>query len=295
MRIGELAGIVGVTTRAVRHYHRIGLLPEPPRQPNGYRDYTLSDAVELARVRRLTELGLSLDEVGDVLADDRGKDLVEILAELDADLARQEEGIRHRRVRLGRLLEQAERTGRLPAEAPVSPELASFFDDMALASARLPGPEPAMAARERELLALMETGSPDANRDRLHALLRAMGRSLSADAAAMRRAHAVYDLVEALAGADEDDPLVEEAARAIAGNLPDEVVRAFTAPEGGGGPGAENGLADVLFAELPPAQAAAVRRTVELLGELAPGKGPAEERAVGERALGETVRRERAR
>ncbi len=45
MRIGEIAGIVGVSTRAVRHYHRIGLLPEPPRRANGYREYTLRDAV----------------------------------------------------------------------------------------------------------------------------------------------------------------------------------------------------------------------------------------------------------
>ncbi|WP_306432407.1 MerR family transcriptional regulator [Streptomyces sp. A1136] len=150
MRIGELAEIVGLTTRAVRHYHRVGLLPEPPRRPNGYREYTLRDAVRLARVRRLTELGLRLDDVKDVLADDAGKGLVDILTELDADLGRQEEDIRQRRVRLGRLLDQAERTGRLPVEAPVSPELAAFFDDMARAAARLPGPEPAATA----------TGSP---------------------------------------------------------------------------------------------------------------------------------------
>ena len=48
--------------------HRVGLLPEPARTPNGYREYSLRDAVELARVRRLTELGLSLDEVGAGLA-----------------------------------------------------------------------------------------------------------------------------------------------------------------------------------------------------------------------------------
>jgi len=45
MRIGELAAIAGVTTRTVRHYHRIGLLPEPERQSNGYREYSLRDAV----------------------------------------------------------------------------------------------------------------------------------------------------------------------------------------------------------------------------------------------------------
>src|SRR5215831_18094913 len=94
MRIGELAGLTGISTRAIRHYHRVGLLAEPARKANGYREYSLRDAVELARVRRLTELGLSLDEVGGALAGDAGRDLVEILRELDADLARQETGIR---------------------------------------------------------------------------------------------------------------------------------------------------------------------------------------------------------
>ena len=94
MRIGELAGLVGISTRAIRHYHHVGLLPEPARKASGYREYSLRDAVELARLRRLTELGRSLDEVGDTLARDAGRDLVEILRELDADLARQEAGLR---------------------------------------------------------------------------------------------------------------------------------------------------------------------------------------------------------
>jgi hypothetical protein len=57
MRIGELADVVGVTTRAVRHYHPLGLLPEPERRANGYREYGLRHAVVPARIRRLTELG----------------------------------------------------------------------------------------------------------------------------------------------------------------------------------------------------------------------------------------------
>lgn len=265
MRIGELADVVGLTTRAVRHYHRVGLLPEPSRRSNGYREYTLRDAVRLARIRRLTELGLRLDEVKDVLADDAGKDLVEILAELDADLGRQEETIRQRRVRLGRLLDQAERTGRLPVEAPVSPELAALFEDMAQASARLPGPEPAMAARERELLALLETRSPGGDLGWLYA----MGRSLSADAEAMRRAYEVYARMDALAGAVEEDPRVEQTARAIVESIPDQAVRAVIAAEAEEGSGEESGFTDALFAEFTAAQAAAVRRAIELLKERA--------------------------
>ncbi len=58
MRIGDLATAVGVTTRTVRHYHHLGLLPEPERRAKGYRDYTLRHAVGPARIRRLTEPGL---------------------------------------------------------------------------------------------------------------------------------------------------------------------------------------------------------------------------------------------
>jgi DNA-binding transcriptional MerR regulator len=157
MRIGELAGLVGISTRSIRHYHHVGLLPEPARTVNGYREYSLRDAIELARVRRLTELGLSLDEVGDALARDAGRDLTETLRELDADLARQEAGLRQRRARLAELLRQGEAGGKPAEQAPVSPGLTELFDRMARIAAEQPGPEPAMAVKDRDLMALLET------------------------------------------------------------------------------------------------------------------------------------------
>ncbi|MCF3142925.1 MerR family transcriptional regulator [Streptomyces platensis] len=33
MRIGEIAALVGLTIRAIRHNHHVGLLPEPERRP----------------------------------------------------------------------------------------------------------------------------------------------------------------------------------------------------------------------------------------------------------------------
>ncbi|BDU00869.1 MULTISPECIES: MerR family transcriptional regulator [Nocardia] len=263
MRIRELADTVGITTRAVRHYHRIGLLPEPPRQPNGYRRYSLRDAVELARIRRLTELGLSLDEVRDVLAEDAGKDLVEVLVELDADLARQEASLRQRRARLAQLLRQAEEGGGLSADAPVSPALAALFDDMARACAGRPGPEPAMAVKERELLALLETSAPIGD-----GWLDGMVRALRSDPAAMTRAYEIYAQLDELSGVPEDDPRVEEAARAVVGSMPDGMLEALRVPgdqqpETTGG----NGFAEAFFADFAPAQAAAMRRVIALLQE----------------------------
>jgi DNA-binding transcriptional MerR regulator len=267
MRIGELAALVGVSTRTVRHYHRIGLLPEPARRANGYRDYGLRDAVVLARVRRLSELGLGLEEIGGTLAEDAGRALPEVLAELDADLARQEAEIRERRERLGGLLKQVANGEELPAEGPVSPELAAAYGEMTRAFAALSGPEPAMAAKERELLALLDVAATAETRGWLAGLLDTLGSGPEA----MRRAYELYARMDELATAPADDPRVGEVARAIAAAVPDEVARAAAAA----GQAAEVGdsFAEAFFADLAPAQAEAVREAIRLLRERAEREG----------------------
>ncbi|WP_030617968.1 MerR family transcriptional regulator [Streptomyces sclerotialus] len=272
MRIGELAALAGVSTRTVRHYHHLGLLPEPERRANGYREYALRDAVLLTRVRRLTELGLGLDEVRDVLAEDARRDLQEVLTELDADLARQEADLRERRQRLGTLLRRAEEHGGLPAEGPVSEELADVFKKMAHASAARPGPEPAMAAKERELMTLFE--GMGAATEQVSQLL---GAAFD-DPGAMDRAYEVYALLDELAEAEVDDPRVARAARQLYECLPDEVSaelaagahQALAAEDAR--PGDRTGaraLLDAFYASFAPAQAAAFRQAIRLFVERA--------------------------
>ena len=262
MRIGELADLVGLSTRAIRHYHHVGLLSEPERKANGYREYSLRDAVELARVRRLTELGLSLDEVGDALAGDAGRDLVEILRELDADLARQEDGLRQRRARLAQLLRQAEAGGGLCEHAPVSPGLAELFDRMARVATGRPGPGSAMAAKDRDLMALLETASPARGTGWLGVLTR----TLNSDPAALERAYAVYARLDELADAPADDPLVEATAQALVAAIPEPARQAIRFPGGDLGE-ASGGFAAAFYADFGPAQAAAIRRAVDLMRE----------------------------
>lgn len=63
MRIGELARRTGVTTKTIRYYESVGLLPEPDRTPSGYRDYR-SDAIErLQFVKDAQASGLTLAEI----------------------------------------------------------------------------------------------------------------------------------------------------------------------------------------------------------------------------------------
>ncbi|MFJ4779085.1 MerR family transcriptional regulator [Streptomyces sp. NPDC088762] len=240
MRIGEIAVLVGVTTRAIRHYHHVGLLPEPERRPNGYRVYSVRDAVLLARVRRLTELGLSLDEVRDVLADDAGRELADVLEELDADLARQQAEIAERRRRLAVLLAAP------PGETePVSPALAALL-------AKAPPTASPSAAMDREHLTLLDGSGPAGER-----LYAALG-PLAADPALL----ALYERLDELADAPADDPRIPALAAELVAAVPDEV---FAAIPAGGAVAA--GFKEALLAEYPPAQAEVVRRVMEAFME----------------------------
>ena len=80
LTIGEIARLTGVTTKTVRHYHELGLLPEPERSEAGYRLYSADDLLRLRRIRRLRSFGLSLRQIKVVLGDpDGGSTLRKVL------------------------------------------------------------------------------------------------------------------------------------------------------------------------------------------------------------------------
>lgn len=81
----ELAELAGTTVNTIRHYHRLGLLAQPARGGNGYKRYEVLDLVRLLRVRRLTDLGVPLAQIGDIGAG--AATTPDALAEIDAQLA----------------------------------------------------------------------------------------------------------------------------------------------------------------------------------------------------------------
>ena len=121
MKSSEIAKLAGVSVRTLRHYHAIGLLPEPPRGENGYRDYSAGDLARLLRIKRLASLGFPLARIGDVLdeidaglqnADDlRGGTALD---ELDRELACQIDRLQEQRRTIA-LLKQQELDPDLPA------------------------------------------------------------------------------------------------------------------------------------------------------------------------------------
>ena len=68
LTIGQLADYVGVTIRAVRHYHQRGLLPEPERDASGYRRYDADSVISLIRIKALADAGVPLARIRELLA-----------------------------------------------------------------------------------------------------------------------------------------------------------------------------------------------------------------------------------
>lgn len=67
MRIGELAEQAGVTPRTIRYYEDLGLLGPSERAGQGFRYYTELELTRLKKIDALKQLGLTLDEISEVL------------------------------------------------------------------------------------------------------------------------------------------------------------------------------------------------------------------------------------
>jgi Predicted transcriptional regulators len=68
MQINQLADLTGVSPKTIRYYESIGVLPEPQRSPNGYRDYDEADVERLKLVAGARRLEFSLDDINEIIA-----------------------------------------------------------------------------------------------------------------------------------------------------------------------------------------------------------------------------------
>jgi len=99
--IAEVARMSNVTSRTLRHYDDIGLLPPAYVGSNGYRYYEQEQLLRLQQVLLLRELGLGLETIAEVV--DEQRDRVQALR-------RHEQWLYAERDRFGRLAETVSRT-----------------------------------------------------------------------------------------------------------------------------------------------------------------------------------------
>ncbi|WP_250007833.1 MerR family transcriptional regulator [Actinoplanes sp. M2I2] len=140
----ELANLAGTTVNTIRHYHRLGLLDEPERQLNGYKQYDVPHLVRLLRIRRHVDLGVPLSRIQELAAD--GELGAEVLRQVDADLAAELDRLRRARSDIAVILRDAAPAGApagfasvtssLSGSGSMAPIYSKLFDDVVLKDLR---------------------------------------------------------------------------------------------------------------------------------------------------------------
>jgi DNA-binding transcriptional MerR regulator len=117
----QLADLADTTVKAVRYYHKIGLLDVPERTANGYKQYEVSHLIRLLQIKRLSDLGVPLSEVAAMeRADEESDEAIRVLdAELKATIAR----LNRVRAELAVILRHRAPAYVPPAFAPISRDL----------------------------------------------------------------------------------------------------------------------------------------------------------------------------
>jgi DNA-binding transcriptional MerR regulator len=197
LTIGQLAAYAGVTVRAVRHYHQIGLLPEPERDASGYRRYGATAVVSLIKIRTLANAGVPLSEIGQMLEADAPA-FAEAVQRIDS----------HLRDEIERLETSRKQIAQLAAgdSLALPPEVISYLDRL-----REIGASERMVEPERDAWILVAARWPDRIREVMPVKLAQLE-----DPQLVR----LYRLGSELLETDAvDDPRLEEAADIMAGLL----------------------------------------------------------------------------
>lgn len=211
LRIGEVAHLLDITTKTIRHYHKVGLLAEPQRTQAEYRLYGASDVLRLLRIRRLQDLGLSLAQIKSILGmPEQESSLRRVLEHIAADIDGQMRQLAVRRKRIQVFLAQDSLD--TVADPHATPQI------LEIAQARLAEygivPTDAVWQQDRAIFGALDAlHLPDGAQQQLHDVVR---RTMD-DPEQMRRIVAIGERFAALASENVDSPqvalLVEEVRR----------------------------------------------------------------------------------
>jgi DNA-binding transcriptional MerR regulator len=194
LTISQVAAYAGVTVRAVRHYHQIGLLPEPQRDASDYRRYGATAVVTLIKIRTLAGAGVPLSQIAALLKADAST-FAEAVGRIDS----------HLRDEIERLKTSREQIAQLTAGGSLAlpPEVVSYLDRL-----REIGASERMVEAERDGWILVTARWPD----RIHEWMPAKLAEL--DNPQIVRLYRV--LSEIFDSDASDDPRLEEAADIMA-------------------------------------------------------------------------------
>jgi DNA-binding transcriptional MerR regulator len=240
LTIGQLAAYAGVTVRAVRHYHQIGLLPEPERDASGYRRYGATAVVSLIKIRTLASTGVPLAQIGQILEADAAA-FAEAVQRIDS----------HLRDEIDRLETSRKQIAQLAAgdSLVLPPEVVCYLDRL-----REIGASERMVAGERDGWILVAARWPDRIREWIPEKLAQLE-----DPQQVRMYRVLSQLLEPGAG----DSLLREAADIMAGLLEQAWAAGEISPGGVAQDDVAFDLLDALAIEADPR----AQRLIDLMRE----------------------------
>ncbi|HHS2910625.1 heavy metal-responsive transcriptional regulator [Legionella pneumophila serogroup 1] len=68
LTIGQVASLAGVSHDTIRLYERYGLIEEPPRAANEYRQYSMEAVDKLRFIQRAKTMGFALKEIQELMS-----------------------------------------------------------------------------------------------------------------------------------------------------------------------------------------------------------------------------------
>jgi DNA-binding transcriptional MerR regulator len=196
LTIGQLAAYAGVTVRAVRHYHQIGLLAEPQRDASGYRRYAATAVVSLIKIRTLADAGVPLSAIHQMLEADAST-FAETVQRIDGRLSEEIERLELSRKQVA-LLAAGD-------SLVLPPEVVAYLDRL-----RDLGVSERMVEGERDGWILMVAHSPDRVREWMP------GKFAQLDDPRLVRLYLVLSELLDSDGDGDSDPRMEEAADIMA-------------------------------------------------------------------------------
>ena len=231
LTISQLAAYAGVTVRAVRHYHHIGLLPEPERDASGYRRYGAMAVVSLIKIRTLANAGVPLSQIAELLQADPAA-FAEAVRRIDDQLRDEVERLETSRKQIAQLASGD--------SLLVPPEVACYLDRL-----RQIGASERVVEGERDGWILLAARWPDQIREWMPDKLAQLE-----DPRLVRLYRVMSEITESDEG--NDDPRLVEAADILA----DLLDQAYAAGETQAGEGAHDDLpfdlVDALAVESDP-------------------------------------------
>ncbi|TWX39966.1 MerR family transcriptional regulator [Frigoribacterium sp. ACAM 257] len=295
--IGDAASFVGTTPRAIRHYHSLGLLPEPERDGGGRRRYDYDAMIRLLWIRKMTDAGIALGDIRDAFAglpasgaaasgaaapvSPHGAaageaDVADVLEKLEATLEAKEAELQRQRAAVSRMRALGSRTGLL--DEFVSQRLAGLPEgslrqddlDALLVTERIFGPLGA-AVQAGRFVALATSQELRAESDRVEAAEAALDDTVAVDdprvAEVAAERHAFEEALLAVieeSGQDAEDDALLAAWDALHPEGVDPDPGAGTGPRRRGRSRSLADAAGMMPYDFSPARARCVELTLEL-------------------------------